>query len=66
MGYISKWRIQWNLRIKPEGSFRPNLDARSEHPRFDARLGRTIPYDYINPFKGSKGGLEIGTHIPLE
>ncbi|MFZ0565129.1 MAG: hypothetical protein WAM28_02960, partial [Chlamydiales bacterium] len=53
----------WRLKIKPEGSSRSGLHHGSKIPRFDARL-----YDgeYINPFTEQHGGVEIGTHIPLD
>ncbi len=57
---------EWNLRIKPEPGFRPELELGSMRPRFDARLGNQPPYEYINPFTGTLGSKNIGTHIPLE
>lgn len=62
-GSIQNGNFQWNLLIKPEGSFRQGLEAGSRIPRFDARLE---PGRYINPFSGQTGKKEIGTHIPLD
>lgn len=55
--------FSWRLKIKPEASMRPGLEADSKVPRFDARLG---PGEYVNPFTGELGGRSVGTHIPLE
>jgi hypothetical protein len=69
-GVYNNDKFEWRLKIKPEPSFRPNLQDgsnclhdRSSLPRFDARLkkGRNI-----NPFTGEIGGKEIGSHIPLD
>ena len=55
--------FSWRLKIKPQPSMRPGLEAGSQQPRFDARLG---PGQYINPFTGEIGGRSVGTHLPLE
>lgn len=55
--------FSWRLKLKPEASTRPGLEAGSKVPRFDARLG---PGEYVNPFTGEVGGRAAGTHIPLE
>jgi len=52
-----------NLMIKPRGSFRGILHVESGMPRFDARLKLGV---FVNPFKNTRGGAPIGTHIPLE
>lgn len=57
--------FNWNLKIKPEASFREGLGSGSNYPRFDARLGNHPPYEYINPFTGNVS-KELGAHIPLE
>ena len=54
--------FSWRLKIKPQGSTRTGLEAGSQVPRFDARLG---PGYYINPLTGQTGGRAVGTHIPL-
>ena len=56
--------FQWNLKIKPESSFRSRLEPGSNVPRFDSRI-KTGNKNYINPFTGEMGGEEIGTHLPL-
>jgi hypothetical protein len=56
-------RFEWNLKIKPEASFRPGLENGSNIPRFDARISKGR---YINPFSGEIGETNIGTHLPLE
>ncbi|NNM43552.1 MAG: hypothetical protein HKM07_04350 [Chlamydiae bacterium] len=65
-GTYKNGKFEWNLRIKPEASFRPGLEAGSNIPRFDARLDAN-GNSYINPFTPQNiGSSEIGTHIPLE
>ncbi len=61
-GVYANEKFQWNLIIKPEASFRPNLEAGSQLPRFDARLSKG---NYVNPFTGERGGVQLGTHLPL-
>ncbi len=58
-------KFEWRLKIKSEGSFRPNLQAGSNVPRFDARLLSEDGY-YINPFTGQVGGKSTGKHIFLD
>lgn len=55
--------FSWRLKLKPEASTRPGLEAGSKVPRFDARIG---PGEYVNPFTGELGGRGAGTHLPLE
>ena len=57
--------FEWRLKIKPEGSLRPNLEAESNVPRFSARLDLTGTR-YINAFTGEIGNKSIGGHIPLD
>ena len=64
-GTFQNGTFQWNLKIKPEPTFRPNLEASSALPRFDARI-KTGNQNNINPFTGKIGGEEIGTHLPLD
>lgn len=58
--------FEWNLRIKPEASFRPGLESGSRRARFDARVKSKLDYKYINPFTGEVGDKSIGTHLFLE
>jgi hypothetical protein len=59
-------QFEWNIKIKPESSFRDGLEVGSNIPRFDARIEYTLSGDkYINPFTGQIGGPCIGKHIPL-
>ena len=60
--YDDAGNFSWRLKIKPQGSTRTGLEAGSQVPRFDARLG---PGYYINPLTGQNGGRAVGTHIPL-
>ena len=57
--------FKWRLKIKPEPSFRPKLDEKSGIPRFDVRLGPG-GNQFINPFTGENGDLNIGKHLLLE
>ena len=57
--------FEWRLKLKVEGSLRPGLEAASQVPRFDARLG-TGGGKYINPLTGDVGGPDVGTHVPLD
>ena len=58
-------QFEWRLKLKLEGSFRPGLEAESQVPRFDARLGPRGD-KYINPLIGDIGGRDVGTHVPLD
>jgi len=72
-GGVEQWGVKdangkfsWRLKLKPETSTRPGLEAGSNQPRFDARLdAEGTPTSYINPFTGQIGGSSVGTHIPL-
>jgi hypothetical protein len=64
-------KFNWMLKIKPEGSFRPNLMTKSHMPRFDARVNTSQKKfqnseSYINPFTNEVGTHEIGRHVLLE
>lgn len=66
-GHFRETKFEWNLKIKPEASFRSNLKIGSQAPRFDARLGVSEPYYYLNPFTGNGGPTSHnGTHVLLE
>jgi hypothetical protein len=66
-GVYENGKFQWRLKIKPESSFRSNLDPGSNIPRFDMRLSSDLNgQSYINPFTGKIGNWEVGTHLPLE
>jgi len=64
-GTYQNGKFEWNLKIKPEPGFGPDLDVGSHIPRFDAKLKNGANH-YINPFTGQVGSSEIGTHVPLE
>lgn len=64
-GQTINGKFVWNLKIKAEGSFRPNLEAGSNIPRFDARHDQK-GQRYVNPFTGEIGDKNIGKHLPLE
>lgn len=64
-GILKNGEFEWRLKIKPESSWRPNLDSGSTIPRFEARL-KPGGNGYINPLTGKIGGKEIGGHVPLE
>ncbi len=62
-GTVIEGEFIWNLKIKPMSSMRSGLEAGSNIPRFDAKLGDKL---YINPFTSQVGNKQIGTHLPLE